>query len=70
MRWIAGMQESFMGIVTIDPKIKTIADLKGKRFAMMPGPSAGSNGIYEQYLRLEGLWDSMDIHRMGPGEVY
>ena len=70
MRWIAGMQESLMGIVTIDPRIQTVADLKGKRFAIMPGPSAGSNGIYEQYLKLEGIWDQMSVHRMGPGEFY
>lgn len=70
MRWIAGMQESFMGIVTIDPKIKTVADLKGKRFSIMPGPSAGSNAIYEQYLKLAKVWETMTVHRMGPGEFY
>ncbi|NIO11544.1 MAG: TAXI family TRAP transporter solute-binding subunit [Deltaproteobacteria bacterium] len=64
------MQESFMGIVTVDPRIRTVADLKGKSLSIMPGPSAGSNGIYEQYLRLAGLWETMDIRRMGPGEFY
>jgi uncharacterized protein len=70
MRWIAGMQRSFMGIVTIDPNITTPQDLRGKSFAIMPGPSAGSNAIYEEYLREEGIWDSMDIQRMGIGAFY
>lgn len=70
MRLIAGLHFSAHGIVTIDPNIQTVEDLRGKTFGMLPGPSAGTNLIFENYFKAVGIYDTMKIQKMGPGDFY
>lgn len=70
VRLIAGLHYSTHGFITIDPNITTFQDLAGKTVGIMPGPSAGTNLVYENYLKEEGVYDTVTWNNMGPGDLY
>ena len=68
-RLIAGFNWGITGIMTTDPSIKTLADLKGKRMGSLEQTDATSVMLIESLKEL-GIYDDVKMEFLGFGEMH